>query len=469
MPPKLRVIDAKLDERPVGLRLPFHYGAVTLRQGREALVRVIIELEDGTRAAGYTAELMAPKWFDKSPNLTNDDNVDQLLKSLHVAAQFYRDHRAYRPAFDLHADVAAAHNKACHALNLPALVASFGLALMDQAIVSALCNATGLGFDRLVQDNLIGLNSRLANDVDDRTIRAALAELKPAKSMRLRHTVGMADALMRYEVSDPVSDGLPESLNDAIVIYGLRAFKIKVSGNADRDIAHLERVASVIEQNTGDYLCTLDANEQFADPDALEQFVDALAARPKLKWLMSNLTFIEQPMPRATTMDIPLGALVERTAFAIDEADDHDDAFLQAKAVGYRGVSSKSCKGLYRALLNGVRAAVWNAELGRPHFFVSAEDLCTQPGLALQQDLALAAMLGCADVERNGHHFGDGKTGITSMSAQRLRTDFPELYHSRSDRLLLRIEDGNIDVRKTVSASAYGFQPAMTSNERRTA
>src|SRR5207249_67430 len=73
----------------------------------------------------------------------------------------------------------------------------------------------------------------------------------------------------------------------------------------------------------------------------------------------------------------------------IDESDADLEAFVEARARGYRGVSSKACKGLYKSLINAGRCALWNRAVGRPPFFMTAEDLTTQPGLAVQQDLAL--------------------------------------------------------------------------------
>ena len=34
----------------------------------------------------------------------------------------------------------------------------------------------------------------------------------------------------------------------------------------------------------------------------------------------------------------------------VDESDDALDAFVRARAKGYRGVSSKTCKGIYKSL-----------------------------------------------------------------------------------------------------------------------
>ncbi len=94
-------------------------------------------------------------------------------------------------------------------------------------------------------------------------------------------------------------------------------------------------------------------------------------------------------MPRDITRQSPLGALAARD-FIIDEADDCYDAFPAARALGYRGISSKSCKGLYKSIINATRAAKWSA--GGETCFISGEDLTCQAGLAVQQDLALGAL-----------------------------------------------------------------------------
>ena len=39
--------------------------------------------------------------------------------------------------------------------------------------------------------------------------------------------------------------------------------------------------------------------------------------------------------------------------------------FRAPSSLGYRGVSSKSCKGLYKSLLNAARARAWNHREGR--------------------------------------------------------------------------------------------------------
>ena len=68
-------------ERDVRLRMPFRFGVVTLTAAPQAFVRARIRLEDGREAEGAAAEVLAPKWFDKNPALSNEDNFEQLRLS----------------------------------------------------------------------------------------------------------------------------------------------------------------------------------------------------------------------------------------------------------------------------------------------------------------------------------------------------------------------------------------------------
>ena len=84
--PRVHVREVQLFERAVTLRLPFRFGAATVTQASQAFVRVEVDV-DGRRAVGATAELMVPKWFDKSPALTHEQNAEQLRLALRVARQ----------------------------------------------------------------------------------------------------------------------------------------------------------------------------------------------------------------------------------------------------------------------------------------------------------------------------------------------------------------------------------------------
>ena len=104
----LRLRSVELYERAVTLRLPFRFGAATVTQCPQAFVRVVAEAE-GQSFVGASAELMVPKWFDKNPALTHEQNFEQLRHALRTARGTYLDARANLSpwALSVHAGEAA--------------------------------------------------------------------------------------------------------------------------------------------------------------------------------------------------------------------------------------------------------------------------------------------------------------------------------------------------------------------------
>ena len=145
----------------------------------------------------------------------------------------------------------------------------------------------------------------------------------------------------------------------------------------------------------------------------------------------------------------------------MDEADGTLTAFPQARALGWTGVSSKACKGLYKSLINRARCERWNRDAGgAARFFMSAEDLTCQAGLALQQDLALVALLGITHSERNGHHYGRGFGDAPLAEQQAFATAHPDLYELHDGAARLRIRGGVIAIDSLfASGYAHGASP----------
>jgi hypothetical protein len=148
----------------------------------------------------------------------------------------------------------------------------------------------------------------------------------------------------------------------------------------------------------------------------------------------------------------------------IDESDESLDAFPQARALGYTGVSSKTCKGLYKSILNRARCERWNAEAGQATYFMSAEDLTIQAGLALQQDLALVSLLGIGHVERNGHHYVNGMAALPEGEQHAFLAAHPDLYERSHGATRVAIRDGLLAIGSLdVPGFASGAMPDWTS------
>jgi hypothetical protein len=422
-------------ERDVRLRLPFRFGVVTLREAPQAYARARIRFTDGREVEGGAAEMMVPKWFDKDPSLSNEDNVEQLRGSLRKAREEYLAHEA-RSAWR-------------HSAPKRGLVENYGPALLDRALLDALCRGLGVSFYAAIRSNLIG--AEMLEGID---LPAFLASLQAGKTIAARHTVGLVDPITAGDVKARLEDGLPETLEEVVARYGHRWFKLKVGGEIRADVERLTAIATVLDRATRPYSASLDGNEQYDDIEGVAELWAAIRATPRLARLASSVAYIEQPVKRQH-------ALARRVAgielpLIIDESDDALDAFPRARALGYRGVSSKTCKGLYKALLNGARCAAWNAEKkgsapfsaekGPGPFFMTGEDLTIQPGLALQQDLALVSLLGLSHVERNGHHYVNGMADLPPGEQQAFLAAHPDLYERSHGAVRPRIRDGRLEI-----------------------
>ena len=448
MAPRLKLRDITFFERPVRFARPFRFGAITINATPQLFVRVEIEVEGKSKgrgpAVGASAELLVPKWFDKRPELSPAQTVDGLRRSLAIARGLYLARTEFLTAFDLHASCIGAQVATCAKKDIPALAAAYGPAEIDKAVLDALLRAMETNFFDGMAGNIAGIDARLSPDLKAADIAQFLADRKPLPRVAIRHTVGLDDTV---EGEGGVADAHENA--------GTRYFKLKLSGDPVADAARLARIGKELDTLGRDYKVTLDANEQYADLAVLHALMDRLDHEPALRPISSRLLYVEQPMPRDITRQSPLGSLAAH-GFIIDEADDSYDAFPSARALGYCGISSKSCKGFYKSIINATRAAKWSS--GGARFFVTGEDLTCQAGLAVQQDLALGALIGITHAERNGHHYVDGFGETPAAEAQAFAAAHPDLYADAGQGIRLSIHNGDL---LTGSLNATGFATSV--------
>ena len=442
MPLRLAIRDIALFERPVRFARPFRFGAVTVEAAAQVFVRAEIEIEGSGGSVGASAELIVPKWFDKRAHLSPDQTVDELRRSLAIARELYLASSSFDTAFGHHASHVAVQIERCAKEDIPPLAAMFGPAEIDKAILDALLRGAGANFFDGMAANIAGIDERLSPDLAEGDVARFLVLANQDRSDRVavRHTVGLDDVI---EGEGGIAD--PSENSSA------RYFKLKLGGDPESDAARLIHIGRELRALPYDYSVTLDANEQYADIAALGSLVDRLEQDGALRPINSKLLYIEQPMPRDITRQVPLGALGRRD-FIIDEADDSYESLLIARSLGYSGISSKSCKGLYKSIVNFTRIAKWNED--GAECFVTAEDLTCQAGLAVQQDLALGALIGVTHAERNGHHYVDGFGDTPADEANAFLAAHPDLYVHKDNRVRLAIHDGDL---LTGSLTAPGF------------
>jgi hypothetical protein len=446
--PRVRLEAVERFERDVRLRLPFRFGVITVTRSTQAAIRATIALEDGRTGTGVAAETLGAKWFDKSPAFSDAQNLDQLRQSLDIAIGLYRA-QGWSSPFGLYAGTYAAQMARGAELGLVPLVASYGPALLDRAVLDALGRAQGASFAAMVAGNAAGIAAtELTPDLAGFDFARFLAGLKPGAEIAVRHTVGLLDPIVAADQKpgERVGDGLPETLEEVVRHYRGRYYKLKVAGDIAADLDRLGRIAAVLDRDAGDYRATLDGNEQYDDVDGIAELWRRMRETPRLARLVAATLFIEQPIRRAAALKKPVDALARLKPLIIDESDGELSSFPAALELGYSGVSSKNCKGLYKSILNAARVARLNAEAGAPKYFMSAEDLTTLAGVSVQQDLALVSLLGLTHVERNGHHFIDGM----SFAPEREQADFarahPDLYDRSGGPARLRIGNGRLQL-----------------------
>ena len=389
------------------------------------------------------AELMVPKWFDKNPELTNEQNFDQLRLALwHYAGAIQANGK--NTAFGHYQTLYDEQLKLGADSVLNPLVSSFGPALIDRAVMDALCRLESVSFARAIQKDLAGFNpGDLLEDFSNFNMPRFLSELEPGHQIHARHTIGMIDPLSSDDQgsADRVDDGLPETLEEVIKTYGHTYFKIKVGGNLHADIERLIKIAAVLDTRAGSYKTTLDGNEQYDGVDSVLELLAKINAEPSLKRLADSILFVEQPIHRSKALDCDVSALGSILPAIIDESDSELGSFATARNLGYAGVSSKNCKGFYKSLINLARCRIYS-EIDKRSYFMSGEDLTCQAGLGVQQDLTLVALLGLEHVERNGHHYVNGMAGADEKEQTEFIQAHADLYRRVNGRVCTRIEDG---------------------------
>jgi len=444
----IEVVSVDMFVRDVSTRMTFHLGSnISMDSFELVYMRVEIKSEAGT-AFGVSASLLSPMWFDKDPNKSLEEKRAALMHALSLGRDSILSAGRGTIA-ELH-DHASAHIKThASSAGMNPLTASFGLAIVDLAIVDALCRATQMSFHSALRTDALGLGAEMM---------AAVPAL-PLDQVAVRHTIGATDPLTTGDVDVPLGDGLPETLEEVVTEYGIRYFGVKISRDSDAMIQRLAAIAELLSGKSQDWRITLDANEDFTSMVEFADFVERMAAEPKLNELWPRTLILEQPVAREAALDDAVRTPLERIValggtVIIDESDGTDDSFTRAWSLGYSGVSSKSCKGVLRSIQHLAQVQRWSTP-GRPAV-LSAEDLTCPPGPSLEHDLAIAGALGLSNSQKNSYHYIRGLDFLPVSERNDRLAAFPNLYRGLGNEgATLAIRDGNLDLRD-VNMRAFG-------------
>ena len=461
----LKVVDIRLRWAELRTRMPFRYGIATLTDLPHvfAVAEVVF---DNQRQYGVAADHLPPKWFTKDPKRNPFDEIGDMLAVIRHATEAAKG-RTFDHAFAFwqHLDVEQASWG--EGQGVPSLLYRFGTALIERAVIDAICRAINQPFWRLLRKNAFGINFGEIHPTLSGHQPADWLPAEPLERLYVRHTVGLSDSLRESDLKEDerLVDGLPQSLESCIRTYGLRQFKIKVTADGETSVDRLRQVIRVI-QNTvkGHFSYSLDGNESFVSVEQFRDFWEALEDDHELMKVLPSLLFVEQPFHRDSALAPEVGKALRawelRPILIIDESDDSPASLRTALEAGYHGVSHKNCKGIFKGVANACLLAK-RRKAGKPGL-MSGEDLANIGPVAVCQDLAVQAALGNASVERNGHHYFCGLNMWPKEVGKEMASHHPELYRTEaSDFTHLIIRDGKIDL-ASVNAAPLGVAPIFT-------
>lgn len=453
---RIQVEDVQFFQTDCPARIPFQFGKAVVKSATVLLVRVQVKSDGGVTAAGYAAETLVPRWFDKSPDSSPADDVLALIRSARLASESLSWNGSAQSVFDHWYDMYVRRVLGCDALDSSLLVRGFGVSLLERALMDAACRAHEVTFFQALRENMLGFEGgRLHPELNDWIPANGLGDT-PSESVSIRHTIGFLDPLRSEDVDAAEADGLPRSLEECIDRYGLSRFKIKLSGDREQDQERILQLGGLLDERVkGNLEVSFDGNEQFSSVADLLAFLECVGEDPCGERMLKSLCWIEQPLSRTLTFDRPAHEGIEElrntAPLIIDEADFGLDAFRRAVGIGYSGVSVKGCKGVFRALANRGLCEVLSGDL-----FQTAEDLTTLPAVGLQQDLSIVAAFGFESVERNGHHFFRGLDHLSKEEQETALQNAPRLYGKEGDLVHVLVEDGALCL-GDLQATGFGF------------
>jgi hypothetical protein len=467
-----------LKESTLGLRnsttrIPFRYGTASLTRCPQAVLQVVVEC-DGEQQRGFSGDCLPPSWFDKSPGKDFARQIDDMLRVIGLARSVYGGaFAAETEFFPAWLSCQEQIRRQCNEWDLPPLLASFGSSLLERAILDAACRRHGLAFAQAVRSNLFGIDASAVHPELRGASPIDWLPAEPLQTVYVRQTIGLIDPLTVADIApaDRLWDGWPQAIEEYATRRGVRYYKVKVSNRFEQDLERLTRLARLLESHLGrEYRVTVDGNEQYKRAEDFEELVAAIRARPELATLWANVLAMEQPFDRNVALDAAnrrgLRELSRAKPVIIDESDGTLDAYRQALDTGYRGVSSKNCKGAIRSILNAGLTWLHNDRGRRVDFLMTGEDLCTVGIVPVQSDLCLAATLGLQHVERNGHHYHPGLSYLPEPQRRAALAAHPDFYVEEQGIIGPRIDEGCFRI-SSLHGPGFGFavEPDMSAME----
>jgi L-alanine-DL-glutamate epimerase-like enolase superfamily enzyme len=409
----IRIDDVTFAYEDYHYRTPIKFGGTAVDRATIVNVTAAVHTAAGGRARGFGSMPLGNVWSFPSRVLGYDATLAAMKALVERIAAVTRDCTEVGHPIDLTWALEPAYHRAAEEVTavlrlaepIPPLCTLVCASAFDAALHDAYGKAHGLncyhtyGPDFLHHDLGHYLGREFAGERLDRYVTR-----EPKPRLPLYHLVGALDPLEDADVTQPVGDGLPETLPQWIEADGLTHLKIKLNGDdLAWDVARVvrvDRVTAVTQQKRGveRWFYSLDFNERCPHVGYLLDFLAQVRERAPAGF--ERIQYVEQPTARdlranrANTMH----EAAKVRPVVIDESLLDLESLLLARDRGYTGAALKACKGQSQSLLLAAAAQKFG-------MFLCVQDL-TCPGASLLHSAGLAAHVpGVAAIESNARQY----------------------------------------------------------------
>lgn len=404
----MRIRDVAFDTADYTYRTPIKFGGTVV--DRVTLLSASVTVEDvaGRVAVGTSSMPLGNVWAFPSGVLAYADTLAAMRAAAGRVADIYGGCRLTGHPIDItHAlepDITGTAAAVTRALGLaepvPVLAALVAASPFDAALHDAFGKLRGVSVYHLYgRDELPGDLARFLGPAFAGRHLSEFVTPDPRPTLPLYHLVGALDPLTPADVTNPVHDGLPETLGDWVTRDGLTHLKIKLAGDdLAWDLARVRAVHGVAEAAGGVAAYSLDFNEKCRSVDYLLEFLHTLAGSDPAAY--ARIQYIEQPTARdlAAHPGNRVHAAAALKPVVIDESLTDLASLELAVEMGYTGAAFKACKGQTQSLLLAAAAQARG-------LFRCVQDL-TCPGSSLVHSAGLAAHLpAVAAIEANARQY----------------------------------------------------------------
>ena len=409
----IRVTSAELTIESFPFRSPLKFGGRIMDSTRIMNVEVTVESHSGKHASGFGSMPVGNVWAWPTDAVAPADSCAAMEDFAERVVRLTDGFDEYGHPIDIIYHISAEYEHLAKVVGRDRELAESPPALAQLVAASPLDAALHDAYGRLNDRNSYQtlsaefMQNDLANYLDDQfkgeyLDRYTLAEPKPR--MPLYHLVGALDPITPADVTTPLNDGLPETLQDWIRADGLTHLKIKLNGDdLDWDVQRvvdIDRAAAEIQTQRGckQWYYSTDFNEKCENVEYVLGFLKQVQEQSPEAY--ERIQYIEQPTHRNLEAhpENKMHAAAEIKPVVIDESLVDYEALLLAREQGYSGVALKACKGHTEALFAAAAAQKFD-------MFLCVQDL-TCPGASFLHSASLAARIpGVAAIEGNGRQY----------------------------------------------------------------